>query len=52
MDRRPPNVMAGHVSAIRRDRLSLRLAGTCPAMTVEQHAWHFHPIVVPRARAQ
>ena len=30
-----PTVMAGHVPATSRDRLSLRMAGTCPAMTVE-----------------
>ena len=30
-------VMAGQVPATSRDRLSLRLAGTCPAMTVGQH---------------
>ena len=28
-----PTVMAGHVPATSRDRLSLRMAGTCPAMT-------------------
>jgi len=33
-----PTVMAGHVPATSRDRLSLRMAGTCPAMTVERHA--------------
>jgi hypothetical protein len=33
-----PTVMAGHVPAASRDRFSLRMAGTCPAMTVEQHA--------------
>ena len=31
-------VMAGHVPATSRDGLSLRMAGTCPAMTVGQHA--------------
>ena len=33
-----PTVMAGHAPASSRGRLSLRMAGTCPAMTVGQHA--------------
>ena len=46
--RRCPTVMAGHVPATSRDRLSPRMARTCPAMTVGQHAADIiHPIVVP-----
>jgi hypothetical protein len=32
-----PTVMAGRVPATRRDRLSLRMAATCPATTVRQY---------------
>ena len=47
-----PIVMAGHVRhvpATHRDRLSLRVAEACLAMTVGQHAAGIqsHPIVVP-----
>ena len=36
-----PTVMAGHVPATSRDRLSLRMAGTCSDMTVEHAAGIF-----------
>src|SRR5260370_15087678 len=45
-----PAVMAGHVPATSRDRLSLRMARTCPAMTVGQHAAGIFPLsCCPRA---
>jgi hypothetical protein len=38
----------GVLPATSRDRLALRMAGTCPAMTVEQTLrWQFHRMVVP-----
>jgi hypothetical protein len=43
-----PTVMVGHpVPASSRDSFSLRMSGTCPAMTVGRTCrWHFRPIVV------
>ena len=41
----------GHGAATSRDRFSLRMAGTCPAMTVEQHAAGISPYRGARGRA-